>query len=311
MTLTELRYIVAVADKRHFGHAAEACFVSQPTLSVAVKRLEEELGVTLFERSRGEITLTPTGERVVEQARHALAEAAAVKEIALASKDELAGPLRLGAIYTIGPYLLPQLIPLVTEQAPRMPLLVEENYTAVLSEKLKRGELDVIIIALPFDEPGIRTQPIYEEPFVVLLPSGHPLALQDAITIDELGEETVLLLGQGHCFREQVIEACPMCAPRPDEKACLQKTLEGASLETIRMMVTSGVGVTVLPCSAAGADRYSERLLTVRRFEGATPGRTVALAWRNTFPRPKAIEVLSRAVAATTLSCVDMSAQAH
>lgn len=304
MTLTELRYIVAVADKRHFGHAAEACFVSQPTLSVAVKRLEEELGVTLFERSRGDITLTPTGERVVEQARHALTEAAAVKEIALASQDELTGPLRLGAIYTIGPYMLPQLIPLITEQAPRMPLLVEENYTAVLSEKLKRGELDVIIIALPFDEPGIRTLPIYEEPFVVLLPTSHPLALKEAVTIEELGEETVLLLGQGHCFRDQVIEACPMCAPRSEEKPCLQKTLEGASLETIRMMVTSGVGVTVLPCSAAGAERYAERLLTIRRFERTTPGRTVALAWRGSFPRPQAIEILRQAVANVALSCV-------
>lgn len=305
MTLTELRYIVAVADNRHFGHAAEASFVSQPTLSVAVKRLEEELGVTLFERARGIVTLTPTGERVVEQAKKALAEAEAVKEIALASQDELAGPLRLGAIYTIGPYLLPQLIPLITEQAPRMPLLVEENYTAVLSEKLKRGELDVIIIALPFNEPGVQTQPIYEESFVVLLPSSHPLALHEDIATEELGEETVLLLGQGHCFRDQVIAACPMCAPRSEEKPCLQKTLEGASLETIRMMVTSGVGVTVLPCTAAGADRYAERLLTIRRFKGTPPGRTVALAWRSSFPRPKAIQVLGKAVANSALSCVE------
>jgi len=306
MTLTELRYIVAVADQRHFGHAAEACHVSQPTLSVAVKRLEQELGVILFERSHGEIALTPTGERVVEQARHALAEAAAVKEIALASQDELAGPLRLGAIYTIGPYLLPQLIPQITQQAPRMPLLVEENYTAILHEKLKRGELDVIIIALPFDETGIETRPIYDEPFVVLLPSSHPLALKEAVTIDELGDETVLLLGKGHCFRDQVIEACPHCAPRSDDNPCLQKTLEGASLETIRMMVTSGVGVTVLPCTAAGADRYAERLLTIRRFEGTPPGRTVALAWRSSFPRQRAIELLHQVVAGTNLSCVRM-----
>lgn len=304
MTLTELRYIVAVADKRHFGHAAETCFVTQPTLSVAVKRLEMELGVTLFERSRGEITLTPTGERVVEQARHALTEAATVKEIALASQDELTGPLRLGAIYTIGPYMLPQLIPLLTEQAPRMPLLVEENYTAVLSEKLKRGELDVIIIALPFNEPGIQTLSIYDEPFVVMLPVSHPLAQRGVITIDELGKETVLLLGKGHCFRDQVIEVCPMCAPRSEDKPCLQKTLEGASLETIRMMVTSGVGVTVLPCTAAGADPYAERLVTIRRFKGRPPGRTVALAWRSSFPRPRAIEVLRQALAAACLNCV-------
>jgi len=310
MTLTELRYIVAVAEKRHFGHAAEACFVSQPTLSVAVKRLEDELGVTLFERSRGEITLTPAGEKVVEQARRALAEANAVKDVAQASQDELAGPLRLGAIYTIGPYLLPELIPEINSRAPRMPLLVEENYTAVLSEKLKRGELDVIIIALPFEEPGILTQALYEEPFVLLLPASHPLALKSEIATEELTDETVLLLGQGHCFRDQVLEACPNCAPKLEDKDCLQKTLDGASLETIRMMVTSGVGITVLPCTAAGADRYSERLLAIRRFKDAQPGRTVALAWRRSFPRPAAIEVLKQAIANGSLSCIDKLVQA-
>lgn len=305
MTLTELRYIVAVAEKKHFGHAAAACFVSQPTLSVAVRRLEDELGVILFERGRGEIQLTPAGERVVEQARRALAEARAVKDIARASQDELAEPLRLGAIYTIGPYLYPQLIPAMNELAPGMPLLVEENYTAVLSEKLRRGDLDVIIIALPFDEPGVLTQTLYDEPFVLLLPSSHPLALQDQIETGDLGQETVLLLGEGHCFRDQVLEFCPECMPAAEQKAGLQNTLDGASLETIRMMVTSGVGITVLPCTAAGADRYSERLLAIRRFADIHPGRQVALAWRSSFPRPKVIEVIQQAVAASPLSCID------
>lgn len=305
MTLTELRYIVAVAEKRHFGHAAEACFVSQPTLSVAVKRLEEDLGVVLFERARGEITLTPAGERVVEQARRALAEASAVRDIAKASQDELAEPLRIGAIYTIGPYLFPELIPQLRGVAPKMPLLVEENYTAVLSEKLRRAELDVIIIALPFKEPGVDTAALYHEPFQLLLPSSHPLTEQDNITTEALAHETVLLLGKGHCFRDQVLEFCPECAPRAEERPCLQKTLEGASLETIRMMVTSGVGVTILPCTASGAERFSERLLSVRRFAGDQPGRVVALAWRNSFPRPKAVEAVIQAVAASQLSCIE------
>lgn len=305
MTLTELRYIVAVADKRHFGHAAEACFVSQPTLSVAVKRLEDELGVTLFERARGEINLTPAGERVVEQARRALTEAKAVKDVARASQDELADPLRLGAIYTIGPYLLPQLIPLMNELAPRMPLLVEENYTAVLSEKLKHGDLDAVIIALPFDEPGVLTQPLYNEPFMLLLPSSHPLSLNGDIETERLADETVLLLGEGHCFRDQVLEFCPQCAPHPEQNHSLQKTLDGASLETIRMMVTSGVGITILPCTATGAERYSERLLSIHRFKDANPGRTVALAWRNTFPRPRAIESIKQAIALSSLSCIE------
>ncbi|MGM0594312.1 MAG: hydrogen peroxide-inducible genes activator [Pseudomonadota bacterium] len=304
MTLTELRYIVAVAEKRHFGHAAEACFVSQPTLSVAVKRLEEDLGVVLFERARGEITLTPAGERVVEQARKALAEASAVRDIARASQDELAEPLRIGAIYTIGPYLFPELIPQLHDVAPKMPLLVEENYTAVLSEKLRRAELDVIIIALPFDEAGVDTAVLYHEPFQLLLPSSHPLTGQESIDTRALADETVLLLGKGHCFRDQVLEFCPECAPRAMQTPSLQKTLEGASLETIRMMVTSGVGITILPCTASGAERYSERLLSIRRFAGEQPGRTVALAWRSSFPRPKVIEVLRQAVAKSALSCI-------
>ena len=304
MTLTELRYIVAVAQHRHFGHAAEECHVSQPTLSVAVKRLEDELGVTLFERNHGTITVTPAGERIITQAQKALSEAAAVKEIAVASRDELDAPLRLGAIYTIGPYLLPALIPTISEQAPNMPLLVEENYTAVLTEKLKKGELDVIIIATEFNDKGVETLPIYDEQFVVLLPISHPLSQKQKISTDELADETVLLLGKGHCFRDQVLEACPMCAPNLEERQCLQKTLEGASLETIRMMVTSGVGITVLPCTAAGADRYSERLLTIRRFAGSAPHRTVSLAWRQNFPRPQAVKVLKKALQQAAPNCI-------
>lgn len=303
MTLTELRYIVAVADKRHFGHAAEACFVSQPTLSVAVKRLEEELGVTLFERARNDITLTPAGERVVTQARKALAEASAVREVASASRDQLSDPLRLGAIYTIGPYLLPQLIPEVRECAPQMQLLISENYTHELRARLKNGDLDAILIALPFDEPGIETLPLYHEPFMVLLPTSHPLGEQKAIAHQALDAETVLLLGPGHCFREQVLKACPGCAHETDAQPGLQKSLEGASLETIRMMVSSGVGVTVLPCSATAASQ-GDRLVTLRRFVSPVPGRDVALAWRKSFPRPKAIELLADAIRRAPMSCV-------
>ncbi len=175
MTLTELRYIVALARERHFGHAAEACFVSQPTLSVAVRKLEEELGVASFERAGSALTVTPIGERIVAQAQRALQEAESVKDVAKAGQDQLSGPLRIGAIYTIGPYIFPPLIPLLHKLAPDMPLVIEENFTAVLAGKLKRGELDVIIISLPFAESGIVTLPLYREPFVVLLPPAHPL----------------------------------------------------------------------------------------------------------------------------------------
>src|SRR5947199_1059207 len=167
MTLTELRYIVALARERHFGRAAEKCFVSQPTLSVAVKKLEDELGVVLFERGGTEVTATPVGSRVVEQAQRVLEEAAAIKNIAEQGKDELAAPLRFGAIYTIGPYLMPELIRLLHKSAPRMPLIIQENYTDRLAELLKSGDVDVITIALPFVQPGVLTQALYDEPFRV------------------------------------------------------------------------------------------------------------------------------------------------
>jgi LysR family hydrogen peroxide-inducible transcriptional activator len=305
MTLNELRYIVAVARERHFGHAAEACFISQPTLSVAVKKLEEELGVSLFERRKGEVSVTPIGEQIVAQAQRVLEEASSIRQIARQGQDQLDGPLRCGAIYTVGPYLLPYLIPELAERAPKMPLVIEENYTASLGEKLKRGELDVILISLPFEEPGVLTLPLYREPFVLLLPSSHPLNQKREFAIGDLKKENVLLLGAGHCFRDQVLQVCPDCLhPRSNEVGTAQ-TLEGGSLETIRYMVASGLGVTILPCSAAGADRFSERLLKIRRFDRDAPSRIVALAWRKSFPRPDAIQVLRDAVLACDMSCVE------
>lgn len=302
MTLNELKYIVAVARERHFGRAAESCYVSQPTLSVAVRKLEDELDAKLFERRKGDVSLTPVGEQVVVRAQRVLEEAAGLRQIAQQGKDQLVGPLRLGAIYTIGPYLLPLLIPRLSDMAPRMPLVVEENFTAVLSEKLKQGDLDAIIISLPFDEPGIQTLPLYEEPFVLLIPSSHPFNQLREIDLDRLKREDVLLLGAGHCFRDQVLEVCPDCLGKSSE-GYPHQTLEGSSLETIRYMVASGLGVTVLPCSAAGAERFSERLLQIRRFAGKPPSRVVALAWRNSFPRHEAIDVLRETILACELSC--------
>ena len=304
MTLTELRYIVTVARERHFGRAAKACYVSQPTLSVAIKKLETELGVAIFERGSNEISLSPVGERIVQQAQQTLEAADNIKQLALHGKNQLSGPLRIGAIHTIGPYLYPELIPLLRKAAPEMPLVVEENYTAVLTEKLKRGELDVIIIALPYEEQGIVSQALYEEPFVVLLPASHPLTSRKTINSKLLETENVLLLGQGHCFRDHVLEACPACIPKPGLEGDLPHTVEGSSLETIRHMVVSGLGVTVLPCTAAGAHSYSQRLLAIRRFSNPIPTRTVALAWRISFPRHKAIDAVNKAIFDCNLSCV-------
>jgi len=302
MTLTELRYIVAVARERHFGRAAETCFVSQPTLSVAVKKLEEELGVQLFERGTGEITTTAAGNRVVEQAQRVLEEAEKIKGLAKTSGDPLEGPLKLGVIFTIAPYLLPQLIPVLRRRAPKMPLVLEENYTATLSERLKRGDIDAAILALPFSEPGITVTPLYDEPFIVAMAKTHPWAARKSIAADELARESLLLLGTGHCFRDQVLNACPSLNRSSATQGSLQKTVEGSSLETIRLMVASGMGLTVLPASAIPVRRAASDLLTYVPFSRPVPDRRVVLASRSSFPRTAALEVIRLAVGLCALN---------
>ena len=303
MTLTELRYIVAVARERHFGRAAETCFVSQPTLSVAVKKLEDELGLTLFERGPGEVSVTPGGAKIVEQAQRVLEEASRIREIAAAGKDPLAGPLRLGAIYTIGPYLLPKLIPILRRTAPAMQLLIQENFTHRLAEELKSGEVDVILVALPFEAPGVLTRAVYDEPFMVAVPKGHPWENRKRVTSEELTSESLLLLGEGHCFRDQVLEICHTVRAR--ERSPLARTLEGGSLETIRQMVAGGVGVTVLPATSTATGGGASDLIRILPFARPAPTRRVGLAWRRSFPRPEAIEAMRKAILACNLPQVE------
>lgn len=302
MTLTELRYIVAVARERHFGRAANSCFVSQPTLSVAVKKLEDELGVALFERAAGDVSLTPIGEQVVAQAQRVLEEAQVVKQIAQQGKDPLDGVLRLGAIYTISPYLLPWLIPQLRSRAPQMQMLLEENYTHKLAEMLKQGEIDVAVVAEPFQEAGIVTQVVYEEGFVVAAPKGHEWEKRDAIDAAELAEENVLLLSPGNCFRDQVLQSCPDLNRESMPTGSLQRTLQGTSLTTIRHMVMGGIGVTVLPASSIStADQQS---LVIRPFKGEAPTRRVLLAWRRNYPRAAAVEAVRQAILDSALPAV-------
>lgn len=295
MTLTEMRYMVALARERHFGKAAEACHVSQPTLSVALKKVEGQLGSPLFERGASDVRITPLGERIVAQATRVLEEAVKLEEIAEATGDPLSGQLRVGIIYTIAPYLLPQLIPALSKQAPKMPLFLKEDFTANLIPALKAGELDVIVIALPFAEPGLVAQPVYDEPFRVVVPASHAWAARREVNGDELDGQNLLLLGQGNCFRDQVIESCPRLGA-PD---ALEHSLEGSSLETIRYMVASGAGVAVMPSTAADPLITNETMVRVLPFAGIQPKRTVGLVWRITFPRPQAID----AVRAALLSC--------
>ena len=247
MTLTELKYIVAVAREKHFGKAAEACFVSQPTLSVAIKKLEEELELKLFERNANEVTLTPLGQEIIEQAQSVLEQAAQIKEIAKRGKDPLAGALRVGLIYTIGPYLLPPLVRQVMAQAPQMPLMLQENFTVKLLEMLRTGETDCAVLAEPFPDTGLALAPLYDEPFMAAVPMSHPLAQQTSVTAEQLKNETMLLLGTGHCFRDHVLEVCPEFARFSSHAEGIRKSFEGSSLETIRHMVAAGMGVTLVP----------------------------------------------------------------
>ncbi|MBF0255715.1 MAG: LysR family transcriptional regulator [Gammaproteobacteria bacterium] len=304
MTLTELRYILAVAREGHFGRAAASCFVSQPTLSMGIKRLEEELRIKLFERSTHEVKVTAEGRAIVEQAQRVIEEADRITAIARHGQNPMEGPLRIGAIYTIAPYLLPKLIPQLHQSAPQMPLMIQEDFTARLREKLKHGEVDAIVIALPFDEPGIETLPLYDEPFSVLLPLDHPWAEQKQLAVEQLSELELLLLGPGHCFRDQILQACPDCNRSASNNAELQRTLEGGSLETIRLMVSSGIGTTVLPCSALVERNDSNT--RVLSFSEPAPKRRVALAWRRSFHRRNAIAAVAEAIRACALPCIKM-----
>ncbi|MBZ2208881.1 LysR substrate-binding domain-containing protein [Massilia soli] len=308
MTLTELKYIVAVARAKHFGHAAEACFVAQPTLSVAIKKLEDELGVVLFERGGSEVSVTPLGAQIVAQAERVLEQTAAIKELAKQNKDPLAGPLRLGVIYTIGPYLLPPLVKNMIDHVPQMPLILQENFTVRLLEMLRQGELDAAIMALPLPDHGMSMQALYDEPFVVAMPKHHPWAARRSIPAADLKSETMLLLGNGHCFRDQVLEVCPEMARFSTPGNGMQRTFEGSSLETIRHMVASGIGLTVLPRASVADMNPKDGMLRYTPFDAPTPSRRVVIVWRKSFTRRAAIEAVCAAVAACDLPGIEMLA---
>lgn len=299
MTLNELRYLVAVAQERNFRRAAEKCFVTQPALSLAVQKLEDELGVRIFERSQMDVALSDLGQRIVEQAQRVLEEAQRVKEIAAQGKDPLVGPLRLGAIFTVGPYLLPALIPALRKSAPAMPLEIEENTTAQLETLLRNGKLDAILIALPFGDASIVTQALYDEAFAVVVPESHPWAGRRSIKPKELSKERVLLLNSGHCFSNQVVEACPELSRKGED------VQQGNSLETIRSMVASGLGITVLPVSAC-SERFQSKLVRTVPFAEPVPMRRIALAWRKSFAREAAVQAVANAMRSLKLVGVEV-----
>jgi LysR family hydrogen peroxide-inducible transcriptional activator len=290
MTLTDLRYLVALARERHFGRAAERCHVSQPTLSIAIKKVEDELGLALFERHRHEVLVTPGGEAIIRQAQRVLEEMEVLNGAARAARNQFADPLRLGAIFTIAPDLFPPLVRAVRAGGSGLMLYLEENYTHVLADKLAAGELDAIVVAAPFEAPETHVEPVYEEDFLLLMPEEHAWTRRKSIPAGELEAGSLLLLGEGHCFRDQVLEACPHLAGSGSSN-----TLGPASsLMTLRHMVASGLGLTLVPASSA--DKLTEGGDVVVKPLVPAPSRKVVLAWRRRFPRPQAIKALLAAL---------------
>ena len=300
MTLTELRYIVAVAAERHFGRAAERCFVSQPSLSAAVKNLEDELGVKVFERGKGEVLVTAVGEQVIAQARRVLDEADRVKAVAKQGANPLRGVLRLGVIHTVAPYLLPELVVALKGMAPDMPLEIEENMTANLDQMLREGLIDVALLALPYEAPGVTVMPLYEEEFRIIVPAKHPFGRRKTVETGELTAENLLLLNIGHCFRDQVVDACH------EFSRAMPAGKQGNSLETIRNMVASGMGISVLPATAL-TPHYVNPLVKAVEFVAPRPTRRIVAAYRETFPRLAVVTLLADAVAKLKLPIVPLA----
>ena len=272
MTLSELRFVVSVAQEKNFRRAAAKSFVSQPALSLAIKKIENELGVLIFERNRMGISLTTVGEKIVNQAQIVLEEVDKIKAISVVEKNTQQVEIKIGLIYSIAPYLLPSIIPLVKNSSPEIILEAEEDITTNLIKKLEEGSIDAAIIALPFVVPGIETQPLYDEPFKVLIPTKHPWNNKQKINAKELKNEKILLLDNTHCFSMQVREACPGVSDKAEVQA-------GTSLETIRNMVASNLGISILPQSAT-ANNYSNDLINILSFESPIPFRRVAMAFR-------------------------------
>ncbi|MEJ2513846.1 MAG: LysR substrate-binding domain-containing protein [Gammaproteobacteria bacterium] len=289
VSLRALGYLVALAETRHFGRAAERCFVSQPTLSAQVKKLEDQLGVQLVERGQ-QAMLTDIGKRIVERARRVLDEAREIEELARNFQDPLAGELRVGLIPTVAPYLLPHVAAPLHERFPRLKLLLMEQQTHRLVELVRGGEVDVAVMALPVPGERLLTRVLYEEPFVVAMPADHPLARKQRLEVSELGGEDLLLLEDGHCLRDQALEVCRLAEIRetPDFRA--------TSLETLRQMVAGGVGVTLMPRLAVDRPVYSPDSLVVRRFRAPEPSRTIAAAWRPGSAREDTIANLCGAI---------------
>lgn len=295
ITLTELRYLVALADTGHFGKAAAKCFVTQPTLSTQLKKLENNLGVQLIERDPRRARLTPVGQQIVARARVILEQIHAIGDVALGQTDPLSGEFRLGVIPTLGPYLLPELLRPLERRFPRLRLTVVEQVTATLVDELLAHRLDAALLALPIEEEGLETLALFDEPFWVLTPKHHPLARRKRVCEQDLEGQTVLLLAEGHCLREQALSLCTQ------SRAEVAADFRASSLETLRHLVSAGYGCTLIPELAV--PRLRDPHTVVRPLTGNRAHRRIGLAWRRTYPRPEAVSSLGQFIREQALQC--------
>ena len=282
MNLRDLQYLVAVADQQHFGKAAQHCHVSQPTLSMQLKKLEEYLGVQLFERTNKQVMITPAGEEIAERARKVLQGAQEIREIAKTSQDPLAGEFRLGAFPTLAPYFLPQVAPAIARKLPKLKLLLVEEKTEQLLDKLKAGTLDAALVALPVEEEGFGSTPLFDDPFLLAVPLSHPLAKHKHVNQSDLRGEQLLLLEEGHCLRNQALEVCSLIGTSE------QQDFRATSLETLRQMVVTGVGITLIPKLAM---KKNDGIAYVP-FAKLGVSRTIGLVWRKTSAKKSCIEAM-------------------
>lgn len=293
MNLRDLKYLVALAEHRHFGKAAAASFVSQPTLSTQIRKLEEELGVTLVERAPRKVMLTPAGEEIARRAQHIVAEADALREVARRSIDPEVGSLRLGVFPTLGPYLLPHAVPPLHARFPRLELLLVEDKSDVLATQLRQGRLDAALLALPMHDEQLHAQFLFDEPFLLAVPDGHALGAVDKLQLDQLNEHTLLLLEDGHCLRDQALDVCRLSGAH--EKSGFRAT----SLETLRQMVATNVGVTLLPALSVAPPLVQPEGLQLVPFAAPAPSRRIALVWRKSSAIGNLLQQVGEVIAET------------
>jgi len=288
MTLQELKYLVALADHGHFGKAAESCFITQSTLSTQIKKLEDFLGVTLFDRSLKRVTPTPIGREILQAARNIVEEADRIRELAKHAQDPMSRTIHLGVIPTLGPYYLPHALTLVHKKHPGLRMLLREEMTPQILEHLLDGKLDAGLLALPVTDDSLRVEPLFYEPFYAALPAGHALAKHAVLKVSDIMGEKLLLLDEGHCLRDQALDVCGSGSRGREE-------VRATSLETLRQMVGMGLGLTLLPALSVDAGpRVNRKAVEVRPFKTPPPGRTIALVWRKRAPFPETFERLAQ-----------------